>query len=122
LSEPRTVRRTFTALVLIGFIARLSYGMARTPLLALFARSLGASSAAIGLAVGMSTVTGIFKAPAGTLSDVSGGGLAQQFEAGGVRPELGEEYMVRGAYDHGVAVLGPQLHYGLDDGFLHSIR
>lgn len=92
-------------------------------MLALFARSLGASSAAIGLAVCMSTVTGIFfKAPAGTLSDVSGGGLAQQFEAGGVRPELGEEYMVRGAYDHGVAVLGPQLHYGLDDGFLHSIR
>jgi len=73
LSEPRTVRRTFTALVLIGFIARLSYGMARTPLLALFARSLGASSAAIGLAVGMSTVTGIFfKAPAGTLSDIYG--------------------------------------------------
>ena len=79
MSEPRTVRRTFTVLVLIGFIARLSYGMARTPLLALFAKSLGASSAAIGLAVGMSTVTGIFKAPAGTLSDVSGGGLAQQF-------------------------------------------
>jgi hypothetical protein len=88
------------ALVLIGFFARLSYGTARTPLLALFARSLGASSA-VGLAVCMSTVTGIFKASAGILSDISGGGLAQQFEAGGVRPELGEEYMV-----HQVA-LGP---------------
>jgi DHA1 family multidrug resistance protein-like MFS transporter len=64
---------TFLALVLIGFFARLSYGMARTPLLALFARSLGAAPTIIGLVVGMSTVTGIFfKAPAGTLSDVYG--------------------------------------------------
>ena len=67
------VTGTFLALVLIGFFARLSYGMARTPLLALFARSLGATSTVLGLVVGMSTVTGIFfKAPAGTLSDVYG--------------------------------------------------
>ncbi|RLI32430.1 MFS transporter [Candidatus Bathyarchaeota archaeon] len=47
--------------------------MARTPVLALFAKALGASSMMIGLVVGMSTVTGIFfKAPAGTLSDVFG--------------------------------------------------
>ena len=47
--------------------------MARTPLLSLFARALGAGPAFIGLVVGMSTVTGIFfKAPAGTLSDVYG--------------------------------------------------
>lgn len=39
MSEPRKVRGTFIALVLIGFFARLSYGMARTPLLALFARA-----------------------------------------------------------------------------------
>lgn len=64
---------TFLALILIGFFARLSYGMARTPLLALFAKSLGAAPTVIGLVVGMSTVTGIFfKAPAGTLSDVYG--------------------------------------------------
>lgn len=64
---------TFLALILIGFFARLSYGMARTPLLALFARSLGATPTILGLVVGMSTVTGIFfKAPAGTLSDVYG--------------------------------------------------
>jgi len=64
---------TFYALILIGFFARLSYGMARTPLLALFAKTLGAAPSAIGLVVGMSTVTGIFfKAPAGTLSDVYG--------------------------------------------------
>jgi len=64
---------TFLALILIGFFARLSYGMARTPLLALFAMSLGATPTVIGLVVGMSTVTGIFfKAPAETLSDVYG--------------------------------------------------
>jgi MFS family permease len=67
------VKGTFLALILIGFFARLSYGMARTPLLALFARSLGATPTILGLVVGMSTVTGIFfKAPAGTLSDVYG--------------------------------------------------
>ena len=72
-SESESLQSTFIALILIGFFARLSYGMARTPLLALFAKSLGASSAFIGLAVGMSTVTGIFfKAPSGTLSDLYG--------------------------------------------------
>ncbi len=71
--EKISLTGTFLALVLIGFFARLSYGMARTPLLALFAKSLGAAPTVIGLAVGMSTVTGIFfKAPAGTLSDVYG--------------------------------------------------
>ncbi len=71
--ERLDVTGTFLALVLIGFFARLSYGMARTPLLALFARALGAAPTVIGLTVGMSTVTGIFfKAPAGTLSDVYG--------------------------------------------------
>jgi len=65
--------KTFLALILIGFFARLSYSMARTPVLALFAKALGASSTMIGLVVGMSTVTGIFfKAPSGTLSDVYG--------------------------------------------------
>ena len=72
-SEPNGVNITFRALILIGFFARLSYGMARTPLLALFAKSLGANTAFIGLVVGTSTVTGIFfKAPAGTLSDLYG--------------------------------------------------
>jgi MFS family permease len=71
--ETTSLRSTFIALVLIGFFARLSYGMARTPLLALFAKTLGATPAIIGVVVGMSTVTGIFfKAPAGTLSDVYG--------------------------------------------------
>ncbi len=62
-----------TALCSVGFLARFSYALARTPVLPLFALYLGAGPEAIGLAVGISTVTGIFfKLPAGALSDVIG--------------------------------------------------
>jgi len=57
----------------VGFFAKLSYALARSPVLPLFALYLGAGPEAIGLAVGISTVTGIFfKLPAGALSDVIG--------------------------------------------------
>ena len=60
-------------LCLVGFFARLSYALARTPVLALFAAFLGAGPEAIGFAVAISTITGIFfKMPAGVLSDVIG--------------------------------------------------
>ena len=63
----------FTALCSVGFFARLSYALARSPVLPLFALYLGAGPGAIGFAVGISTVTGIFfKLPAGALSDVIG--------------------------------------------------
>ncbi len=63
----------FVALCTVGFFARMSYAMARTPLLPLFALSLGAGPEAIGFVVGASTITGIFfKLPAGTLSDIYG--------------------------------------------------
>lgn len=63
----------FTALCTVGFFARLSYALARSPVLPLFALYLGAGSEAIGFAVGISTVTGIFfKLPSGALSDVIG--------------------------------------------------
>ena len=63
----------FVTLCAVGFFARMSYAMARTPLLPLFALSLGASPKAIGFVVGASTITGIFfKLPAGTLSDIYG--------------------------------------------------
>ncbi len=63
----------FAALCCVGFFARLSYALARSPVLPLFALSLGAGPEAIGFAVGISTVTGIFfKLPAGALSDVIG--------------------------------------------------
>ncbi|TVL99883.1 MAG: MFS transporter [Candidatus Brocadia sp. WS118] len=64
---------SFAVLCTVGFFARMSYAMARTPLLPLFALSLGASPKAIGFVVGASTITGIFfKLPAGTLSDIYG--------------------------------------------------
>jgi len=63
----------FTSLCSVGFLARFSYALARNPVLPLFALYLGAGPEAIGFAVGISTVTGIFfKMPSGALSDVIG--------------------------------------------------
>ncbi len=57
----------------VGFFARLSYALARSPVLPLFALHLGAGPEVIGWVVGISTVTGIFfKLPAGALSDIIG--------------------------------------------------
>ena len=65
--------RDFNNLCAVGFFARFSYALARNPVLPLFALFLGAGPEAVGLAVGISTVTGIlFKLPAGALSDVVG--------------------------------------------------
>jgi MFS family permease len=63
-------RKRFLGLCLVDFSARLSYNMSRTPVLPLFAATLGAGPAGIGAIVGASTVTGIFfKAPMGAFSD-----------------------------------------------------
>ncbi|EPR32793.1 major facilitator superfamily MFS_1 [Alkalidesulfovibrio alkalitolerans DSM 16529] len=63
----------FARLCWVGFLARFSYALARNPVLPLFALTLGAGPEAVGLAVGISTVTGIlFKLPSGALSDVIG--------------------------------------------------
>lgn len=63
----------FITLCIVGFFARLSYAMARTPILPLFALALGAKPEAIGFLVGASTITGIFfKLPAGAFSDLYG--------------------------------------------------
>jgi len=63
----------FALLCSVGFLARFSYALARNPVLPLFALALGAGPQAVGLAVGISTVTGIlFKLPAGALSDIVG--------------------------------------------------
>ena len=50
----------YNSLCAVGFLARFSYALARTPVLPLFALYLGAGPEAIGLVVGISTVTGIF--------------------------------------------------------------
>lgn len=63
----------FMPIYLVGFLARFSYALARSPVLPLFALYLGAGPEAIGFVVGVSTVTGIFfKMPSGALSDVIG--------------------------------------------------
>jgi MFS family permease len=63
----------YNSLCAVGFLARFSYALARTPVLPLFALYLGAGPEAIGFIVGISTVTGIFfKLPSGALSDLIG--------------------------------------------------
>jgi len=63
----------FLALVLAGFLARLGYQMARSPVLPRFAQDLGATPELIGVIVAASTVTGVvIKLPAGALSDILG--------------------------------------------------
>lgn len=63
----------FIAVMTASLLARLSYQMARSPVLPRFAESLGAAPELIGMIVAASTVTGVvFKLPAGTLSDLFG--------------------------------------------------
>jgi DHA1 family multidrug resistance protein-like MFS transporter len=66
-------RSSFRLLCVISFLAFISYDLIRSPLLPLFAERLGAHPEAIGLIVGLSTLTGVlFKLPSGTLSDLLG--------------------------------------------------
>ena len=63
----------FVQLCAVTLLARLSYQMARSPVLPRFAQDLGASPELLGLIVAASTITGVFvKFPAGALSDVIG--------------------------------------------------
>ena len=69
----KTHNSLFNVLCSVNFLARFSYALARNPVLPLFALALGAGPEGVGLAVGISTVTGIFfKMPAGAISDVVG--------------------------------------------------
>jgi MFS transporter, DHA1 family, multidrug resistance protein len=71
--KPVALTSTLTGLCGVGLLARMSYSLARTPVLPLFAVSFGVGPEAIGFAVAISTVTGIFfKLPAGVLSDIIG--------------------------------------------------
>src|SRR5213595_3975651 len=63
----------FLTLVLAGFLSRVGYQMARSPVLPRFAQDLGAAPELIGIIVAASTITGVFfKLPSGALSDVLG--------------------------------------------------
>jgi len=60
-------------LVVAGAVGRFGYQMARSPVLPLFAHSLNATGAYLGLIVAASTLTGVvLKLPAGALSDLTG--------------------------------------------------
>jgi MFS family permease len=64
-----------TRLAAAALFAHTSYAMCRVPILPLYAASLGAGPADIGLLMAMSTLTGVLlKAPAGVLSDAIGRG------------------------------------------------
>ncbi|HEY4485846.1 MAG TPA: MFS transporter, partial [Nitrospiria bacterium] len=64
---------SFWLLCVISLLAFVSYDLIRSPLVPLFAMRLGAQPEAIGLIVGLSTISGIlFKLPAGTVSDYLG--------------------------------------------------
>jgi MFS family permease len=66
----RGLTASFWLLCLTGFLAFVSYDLIRTPALPLFAQSLGAGPAWVGLIVSISTVTGVlWKLPSGILSD-----------------------------------------------------
>lgn len=63
----------FYAVMTASLLGRLSYQMARSPVLPQFAAGLGATPELVGMVVAASTVTGVvFKLPAGALSDVLG--------------------------------------------------
>jgi DHA1 family multidrug resistance protein-like MFS transporter len=63
-------RREFAGISIAGLLLYFSYALARSPVIPLFARSLGASPPLVGWIVAASTITGIVvKLPAGSLSD-----------------------------------------------------
>lgn len=63
----------FLAVTTASLLGRLSYQMARSPVLPRFAESLGAAPELIGMVLAASTVTGVlFKLPSGALSDILG--------------------------------------------------
>ena len=63
-------RRNFAYITLADFLVRSAYQMGKTPLLPIFAASLGASDALLGFIVSVSTLTGMGLKPfVGILSD-----------------------------------------------------
>jgi MFS family permease len=72
-TSPSRLPSPFVVLCAVGFLGRLSYEMARSPLTPLYAQHLGAPVQVIGLIVAAVTITGIVvKLPAGALSDLFG--------------------------------------------------
>ncbi len=65
--------RNFLSVTLADFLVRTAYQMGKTPLLPIFAASLGATNVLLGLIVSVSTLTGLVLKPViGLLSDLRG--------------------------------------------------
>jgi MFS family permease len=68
-----TPLHSYILLCAIGMFCFISYNLVRMPVLSLFAESLGAGTAEVGLIVSVSTITGVLlKLPSGALSDIYG--------------------------------------------------
>ncbi len=66
-------QRQYISLCASSFFLYFSYTLSRSPIIPLYAKSLGASSEVVGWTVAASTIAGVFlKLPAGTLSDILG--------------------------------------------------
>jgi MFS family permease len=66
-------QRRYLSLCATGFFLYFSYALSRSPIVPLYAKSLGASSEIVGWTVAASTIAGmLMKLPAGTLSDIFG--------------------------------------------------
>lgn len=69
----RSFNKEYVKICSAGFFLYFSYALSRSPIIPLYAKSLGASPQMIGIAVAASTITGIFiKMPAGIISDIIG--------------------------------------------------
>jgi MFS family permease len=68
-----TPLHSYILLCTIGMFCFISYNLVRMPVLSLFAQSLGATTAEVGVIVSVSTITGVLlKLPSGALSDIYG--------------------------------------------------
>lgn len=66
-------QKQYVALSASAMFLYCSYALSRSPIIPLYAQTLGASPEIVGLAVGASTMTGVLmKLPSGTLSDIIG--------------------------------------------------
>ncbi|MBM4430547.1 MAG: MFS transporter [Chloroflexi bacterium] len=69
----RRLRTWFVLLLAMDLLCRTGYQMGKSPVLPLFAKSLGAGAGASGVIVAISTIAGLLASPViGTLSDVYG--------------------------------------------------
>jgi predicted MFS family arabinose efflux permease len=70
----RGLRTCFVLVLMMDLLCRTGYQMGKSPVLPLFAKSLGAGAGASGAIVAISTIAGLLASPViGTLSDIYGG-------------------------------------------------